>query len=70
MAGATVLSFTALIASALQAVASMFRSSLFGSGGLAQLCWRRRPGQAEMVAQRPALVVATQEAAVLEFRHD
>src|SRR5215831_15773575 len=46
-----------------------FRSSLFSPGGLA-LRRRRRPGQAEMVAQRPALVVAAKEAAVLEFRHD
>ena len=53
-----------------EAVASRFRSSLFGPGGLAQPRRRRRPGQAEMVAQRLALVVAAQEAAVLEFRHD
>src|SRR6516225_4088577 len=52
------------------AVASRFRSSLFGPGGLAQPRRRRRPGQAEMVAQSLALVVAAQEAAVLEFRHN
>src|ERR1700730_6064866 len=67
---ATVLSFTASIASTLQAVASRFPSSLFGPSGLAQPRRRRRPGQAEMVAQRLALVVAAEEAAVLEFRHD
>jgi len=70
MTGATVLSFTAPIASTLQAVASRFRSSLFGPGGLAQPRRRRGPGQAQMVAQRLAFVVAAQEAAVLEFRHD
>src|SRR5438874_2333278 len=51
---ATVLSFTASIASALQAVASTFPSSLFGPSGLAQPRRRRRPGQAEMVTQRLA----------------
>src|SRR5215471_2509917 len=44
--------------------------ALFGPGGLAQPRRRRRPGQAEMVAQRLALVIKAEEAAVLEFRHD
>jgi hypothetical protein len=43
---------------------------LFGTGGLAQPRRRCRPGQAEMVTQRLALVVAAQEATVLELRYD
>jgi hypothetical protein len=37
---------------------------------LAQPRWHRRAGQAEMIAQSLAFVVAAEEAAVLEFRHD
>src|SRR5215469_16827516 len=43
---------------------------LFGPSGLVQPRRRRHPGQAEMVAQRLTLVVAAQQAAVLEFRYD
>src|SRR5271169_2214585 len=48
---------------------SRLRSWLFGPGAFAQ-SRRRRPGQAEMVAQCRALVVAAQEVAALQFRHD
>jgi hypothetical protein len=66
MAGTTVLCFTL-------SIAIILRASLFDPGGLAQPRRRRRSGEAEMVAQYLAVVVAAQEGrggGVSAFRHD